>query len=118
MYDFKVTNGMTSPPKIPLDPYRGMAIGTTTDGIKIIASARDIGNIAAGYEAGVNGINWFLARFAFDLYQTRSNYKSGKQHKFRFVKESPSTQKAEMLGWTMGYDYFLQITGNRWYSEY
>lgn len=50
----------------------------------IYTSARDIGNIAAGYVAGVNGFNWVDSRIAFDAYQS---YTSGK-----FEKEDISTQ--------------------------
>lgn len=49
-YDFKVSNGEpTSAYGSKPDPYRGMPIGKGTDGKNIYASARDIGNIAAGY---------------------------------------------------------------------
>lgn len=36
-----------------------------------IASARDIGNYAAGYVAGVHGFGWGSSRFAFDALQTK-----------------------------------------------
>lgn len=46
---------------------RGMSI--TINGKIQIASARDIGNYAAGYIAGATGIPKLLTRFAFDVYQ-------------------------------------------------
>ena len=67
-YDFKVTNGTDS--KINgINPQRGMPISTDSDGNVIYASARDIGNMAAGYMAAKNGISWKAARKAFDMYQ-------------------------------------------------
>lgn len=52
--------------------YRGMPfIGK--DGVKMYASARDIGNIAAGIVAKKGGLSWKVARFGFDSYQTYSD---------------------------------------------
>ena len=36
-------------------------------GNNVFAFARDIGNYAAGYEAGINGFSWKSTRKAFDL---------------------------------------------------
>lgn len=88
-YDFKVTNGTDRPIK-GIDIYRGMPIGVNGNGERIITSARDIGNIAAGYIAGVNGITWEASRVAFDGYQGG--------------KEGKSTRNAEWYGWRMGYN--------------
>lgn len=67
-YDFKVTNGSDN--KIQgINPQRGMPIKTNSDGSITYASARDIGNMAAGYIAAKNGISWKAARKAFDWYQ-------------------------------------------------
>ena len=63
-YDFKASNGQDIV-KEELNYYRGMPIGNG-----VIASARDIGNIGAGYMAGVYGISYFFARMAFDAYET------------------------------------------------
>lgn len=35
-----------------------------------IASARDIGNFAAGYVAGQNGLSWLGTRLGFDFYES------------------------------------------------
>lgn len=86
-YDFKVTNG-TNHPINGIDIYRGMPIGVNGEGKKIITSARDIGNIAAGYVAGVNGMPWGAARIAFDVYQGGM--------------EGKSTRNAEYYGWRLG----------------
>ena len=89
-YDFKVTNGTDS--KIDnVDIYRGMPISTSSKSVATYASARDVGNMAAGYIAAKNGISWKAARFAFDLYQGG--------------KEGPSTVNAEMYGYSvLGYN--------------
>lgn len=88
-YDFKVTNGTNSPIK-GIDIYQGMPVGENGKGQTIYTSARDIGNIAAGYVAGVNGMSWEASRIAFDSYQGGM--------------EGKSTRNAEMYGWTMGYN--------------
>ena len=89
-YDFKVTNGTDS--KIDnVDIYRGMPISTSSKNVATYASARDVGNMAAGYMAAKNGISWKAARFAFDFYQGG--------------KEGPSTVNAEMYGYlVLGYN--------------
>ena len=87
-YDFKsigVSSNMTEDEKIH-HYYRGTNIGTK-DGVAVYTSARDVGNIAAGYVAGSNGISWKEARIAFDL----------KQRGF----EGLSTRNAEYWGWKM-----------------
>lgn len=88
-YDFKATNGTAHPIK-DIDYYRGMPIGINGNGKKIVTSARDIGNIAAGYIAGVNGMTWEASRIAFDGYQGGI--------------EGISTRNAEWYGWRMGYN--------------
>ncbi len=67
-YDFKVTNGTNSVID-GIDPQRGMPLTTNSKGEITYASARDIGNMAAGYIAARNGIPWKTARKAFDFYQ-------------------------------------------------
>ena len=67
-YDFKVTNG--TPNEIPkINIYRGMPVGVTQDGQTVYTSARDVGNIAAGYMAAINNMSWDIARLGFDAYQ-------------------------------------------------
>lgn len=74
--------------------YRGMPIGEDNSGKIIITSARDLGNWAAGYIAGVNGVSWLNTRMAFDLYEMISNRRIG--------IEERSTVNAEFLGWQDG----------------
>lgn len=88
-YDFKLTNGTNKVIK-GIDIYRGMPIGITGRGQTIFSSARDIGNMAAGYVAARNGMTWGLSRLAFDLYQGGI--------------EGESTRNAEYYGWLMGYN--------------
>ena len=86
-YDFKVTNGTENVIE-GIDVYRGMPIGKKANGQIIYTSARDVGNIAAGYIAGSNGMPWIATRIAFDLYQGSI--------------EGISTRNAEYYGWRMG----------------
>lgn len=88
-YDFKVTNG-TGEKYEKEQFYRGMPIGVTGNGQTIYSSARDIGNMAAGYVAAVNGMSWEASRMAFDMYQGGV--------------EGISTRNAEYYGWKMGYN--------------
>ena len=57
-------------------------------------SARDIGNMAAGYIAGLYGLSWELTRLGFDGYQS---IESGK-----ISVEGLSSQNAQMIGFTEG----------------
>ena len=86
-YDFKVTNGTENAIE-GIDIYRGMPIGKKANGQIVYTSARDVGNIAAGYIAGSNGMPWAAARIAFDCYQGGI--------------EGVSTRNAEYYGWRMG----------------
>ena len=92
-YDFKSTDGNIECTE-RLDPYRGMPIEYTKDGLIVITSARDIGNIAAGYIAGSNNIPWIVSRIAFDTFQSQV---SG-----HLTTESISTRNAELYGWNIG----------------
>ena len=89
--DFKVTNGKGEE---RTDFYRGMQI-VGHDGEKVFASARDVGNIAAGYMCKKNFIPWSLARKEFDEYQNRNSAPGN------WKPEGMSTQLAERYG----YDY-------------
>lgn len=77
--------------------YRGMPISETQDGQPVYASARDVGNIAAGYVARHNGLSWILTRIGCDLYQ--SYVTSRNNHKFTIDLEGPSTTLAQFYGW-------------------
>jgi len=98
-YDFKMTNGSEN--VIYEDEkgqYRGMLLGDN-NGIAIYGSARDVGDLGAGYMAGIYGIPYILARLAFDIYQGRS--------------EAIGTRFPEQLGWYQGYKKYT----NAGYTE-
>ena len=90
-YDFKGSKDELGNKK---NHYRGMSIGKDSKGRTIISSARDIGNIAAGYVSGANGLSWAEARLGFDLYQSYKNRE--------FTTEGMSTQNAQRLGFLLG----------------
>lgn len=102
-YDFKATNGNEHNDPT-LDHYRGMPIGTAKDGTPLYSSARDIGNMAAGYIAAANGLPWNIARVGFDTYQSYTNGKP--------AIEGISTQNAELYGYALGYTRNLTVTKN------
>lgn len=67
-----------------------MPIAVSREGERAVASARDVGNIAAGYIAGINGMPWIASRIAFNIYQGG--------------EEGVSTRNAEYYGWCLGYN--------------
>jgi len=69
-----------------------------------IASARDIGNYAAGYVTGAYGWSWQATRFAFDLYQS---YSSMSWIKLRMESEPAVSQAAQWVGYVRGYSEYL-----------
>lgn len=94
-YDFKRTNGTDN---VISDNqsyfYRGMPVGKTENGKTIYTSARDVGNIAAGYITGRYLIPWSLARKEFDKLQSKQEN--------RPAIEGASTQNAQRLGYEAG----------------
>ena len=78
-----------------------------------IVSARDVGNIGAGYVAGVKGIPYLGMRLMFDLYQSATDYlincqnhvinnPYGLEPSFIFNIEHSSTRKPQYAGWLAG----------------
>ena len=98
IYDFKKTNG-TEKAIDDIDIYRGMPVGIDESGTTIYTSARDVGNIMAGYVAGNASIPWPFVRLACDMYQMYSDIKSGVTPSI----EGKSTRNAQRLGWQKGY---------------
>ncbi len=90
-FDFKRTNG-TSDATEALDVYRGMPFKMGKGSDYYIGSARDIGNIGAGYVAAANGLPYLISRIGFDMYQFKSN----------FQIEGISTINAEQFGYHWG----------------
>ncbi len=98
-YDFKTTNG--TPNAIEkIDIYRGMPMGTASNGTPIYTSARDIGNMMAGYVAGAHGMFWAEMRTFFDSYQSLQT--SLKNKTLKFESEGISSQNAQMYGMVWG----------------
>ncbi len=87
-YDFKTTNGNDTPDP-NLSPYRGMPFGKDANGNQIYTSARDIGNIGAGYISGIKGLPWIIHRIGCDAYQRG--------------REGKSSVNAQRYGWEMGH---------------
>ncbi len=83
---------------------QGSAGGTTT-----FASARDIGNLGAGYVAGSNGMPWDVARLGFDGLETKQKYNSFNPIKWRsWEVEGQPTYRAERVGHNAGMRIFKQ----------
>ncbi|MEZ4755485.1 MAG: RHS repeat-associated core domain-containing protein [Flavobacteriales bacterium] len=79
---------------MPFDAGKSFAADGTR--VQTFASARDIGNYAAGYVAGFNGIDWPSARGAFDSLESLQ--------KFRIAFEAKPTVQSELRGFTHGFD--------------
>jgi RHS repeat-associated protein len=80
--------------------YRG---SLTADGS--IASARDFGNLAAGFFAGKNGFPWFETIIAFNLLEIQQDIGKGLWPSF---SEPPGTRKAQRIGYEMGVQIYLE----------
>ena len=94
-YDFKVTN-CSGEEIYGIDTYRGMPIASDQNGT-VYTSARDVGNIVAGYMAGSKGLSWCFARLGFDGYQ------SLRSPGIKWTPEGISTQNAQLVGWKVGF---------------
>ena len=91
--DFK-NNGYTEGMNVTKHHYRAMPINTFDGNGTRIATARDIGNYAAGFVAGSNGITWDNTRKMFDLLQ--GNLIS--------IQSEPNvSQRAQYAGYEHGY---------------
>jgi RHS repeat-associated protein len=101
-YDFK-SKGMDKRPKHMTEnqyQHRGSVLSNGK-----FASARDIGNIAAGYFAGLSGLGWNTARLGFDGYESIVNGE--------FKSEGKSTQLAQKYGYNIGYDIYCKTQLSR-----
>jgi RHS repeat-associated protein len=99
-YDFK-TNGIKGIPANERTQYeyRGMSVDGvkglgSNNGVPTIASARDIGNVGAGYVAGNFGSTWGQARVLFDGLES---IQQGKP-----ALEGMTTQLAQRVGYNLG----------------
>ena len=96
-YDFKKTNGTEKVIGESTEyVYRGMKINTRGKG-EVYASARDVGNYAAGMVAGKEQISYQAARLAFDTLESAQ--------KRELTTEGANTQEAEKEGWTDYYNH-------------
>ncbi len=68
IYDFK-NNGLTNGMNVTKHHYRAMPINMFDGNGTKIATGRDIGNYAAGFIAGSNGLTWDQTRIMFDRVQ-------------------------------------------------
>ena len=101
-YDFKdIGNDGRQGNDLVTYHHRGMQLGTTQGGNRRFGSARDVGNYAAGYAAGKNGLSWSLTRLGFDGFQSKT---SGK-----LVQEGPESQAAQIKGFDDGRAYWKQM---------
>ena len=85
--------------------YRGMSFNGK------IASARDIGNYAAGYVAGKHGFDWSFSRFGFDALETKQvkgTWNTILFYPFNRVREGQPTQRAQRAGHNISYPIFKQ----------
>ncbi len=94
--------------------YRGMPIKVDSHNT-VYASARDIGNYAAGYVAGTHGLNWTITRMGFDGYQSIVSMKLN--GKVGWTVEGQPSQQAQKLGHTIGFDVFKNKLLNNWNSN-
>ena len=107
-WDVKNTNNTER--VIPgINHYRGMPIGSKS-GFPIYASARDVGNIAAGIVAGAYAMSWNTARIGFDMYQSYTSKRPS--------IEGFSTQAAQRYGWEIGHKQWLGVYGRMSLESY
>ncbi len=105
--DFK-TNGIANIPKDQRTqfmyrggPFEGVKDFGDQDGeTTTFASGRDIGNVAAGYVMGKNGLTWGEARIGFDALQSKQDG--------RISTEGEPTTRAEMHGFKAGYKVWAE----------
>jgi len=101
LYDFKTRGIDLKPPSMTAAqftyrglPFKGVANFAKNDGPPIYASARDFGNLAAGYIAGINGLSWGTARAGFDALQSWQDK--------GFSTEGQPSQRAQRIGHDIG----------------
>jgi RHS repeat-associated protein len=109
-YDFKRTGHTAKSDPLYNNPeyhYRGMPFSAVKNfparesGLTIYASARDVGNFAAGWiSSGVAGMGYELARSGFNTLESLQNLWP--------TSEGSSTQYAEKAGWEEGVKEYLK----------
>jgi hypothetical protein len=105
--DFK-NNGYTKGMNMTKHHYRAMPINTFDGNGNRIATARDIGNYAAGFVAGSNGISWENTRLVFDWLQGN----------LMCIQQEPKvSQCAQYAGYEFGYRILGRFLGTKQYSR-
>jgi RHS repeat-associated protein len=101
-YDFKAIGLKDQPKGTDMLVYEsrgmsgdGITGAGTNSGVPTIVTARDIGNIAAGYVGGDNGLTWGQARMGFDALET-------KQNNWVPTLEGMNTQTGQFFGFHLG----------------
>ena len=106
-YDFKRNGNPNSSDRN--DHHRGSLWGTKEDGTKIFGTARDAGNYAAGYIAGLNNLSWLEARIGFDGLEIAKSLSKG----FFVTGEGRQSTLPQRLGHNEGYP----IGHGRWVEQ-
>lgn len=107
-YDFK-NNGILSRANqydTELYHYRGMNIAV--NGVNYISSARDIGNMTAGYIAAKKGLSWDAARKGFDFLESLQRHWPS--------TEGLPTQNAQKFGFNAYSIYWERLTN--WFNTH
>lgn len=103
--DFKKQGAVPEGQTLDQHQYRGMPVDGVPglgdkSGLPTIATARDVGNVAAGYVAGNTGMNWGQARLGFDGLQSFQDKK--------ISREGLTTTLAQTIGYKMGVENFTK----------
>ncbi len=98
-YMEKGRNGQEYDFKIRGDKYRGM-LASFMGGAETIASARDIGNYAAGYKAGSKGLSPVITFAGFSAYDCKKNGRIG--------IEPSGSRKPQWMGYKSGFKKYLR----------
>jgi RHS repeat-associated protein len=95
--------------------YRGGVIGGG-----VIASARDVGNITAGYVAGNGGLGYGATRVLFDTFSASKNTGLGiSAYRNRNENpDAPNSQKAQKYGWGKGYSEYKNRVDSYWRKKW
>lgn len=101
IFDFKRTNGQKPDTYTKTSEfYRGMPVFNKYKGMPVYASARDVGNIAAGMIAGKEGMSWSKFRSVADGLESAQGTWQAKKLVIR--KEDIQSQLPQRLGWKLG----------------
>jgi hypothetical protein len=107
IYDFKSQsplNGITKDQRNNRSmPINGTIFVPYYSEIPVIATARDIGNLSAGYVAEINGLPWGMTDIGFNIYNLASKIQTNNLQ----LTESPVTKIPEKMGWDTAYQQYV-----------